>query len=275
MLLVAYRRMSSGISRWLFHQITFKDYTYTPDSGVREAELDEESDDRYLNRMQGHLDFAGKSVLDVGCGHGSLCVRACRGGATEVVGVDLEVALAEERVREHAGDVADKIEFVETAGQLEELAGRVFDLVISKDSMEHFPDPEAFVHLMTALVKPGGELAVGFSPLWKSPKGGHMDYMTKVPWAHLMFSEETIMAERRRFRPHEDADSFAEIVGGLNKMTLSRFRSIMAGTGFEPTYFEHNAGDRPVLKAMRQMAKVPGLREYFTVGVYSIWRKPI
>jgi 2-polyprenyl-3-methyl-5-hydroxy-6-metoxy-1,4-benzoquinol methylase len=266
--------MPSRFSRWLFHQITVKDYAYTPDSGVREAELDEESDDRYLRRMQGHLTFAAKSVLDVGCGHGSLCVRAARGGASAVTGVDIEIALAEERVREHGGDVADRIELVQTAGQLEELRGRQFDLVISKDSMEHFPDPEAFVHLMTALVKPGGELAIGFSPLWKSPKGGHMDYMTKVPWAHLMFSEETIMAERRRFRPHEDANSFAEIVGGLNKMTLSRFSSIMSSTGLEPVYYEHNVGDRASLKAMRQIAKIPGLREYFTVGVYSIWRKP-
>lgn len=267
--------MSSQLSRWLFHQITVKDYTYTSDSGVREAESDEASDERYLNRMQGHLTFAGKSVLDVGCGHGTLCVRAAFGGAAHAVGVDLDVSVAEERLRENDSDVAHRIEFVQTTGQLNELAGRQFDLVISKDSMEHFADPEDFVQRMASLVKPGGELAIGFSPLWKSPKGGHIDYMTKVPWAHLVFSEKTIMAERRRFRPNENANSFAEIVGGLNKMTLSRFRSIMASTTLEPIYFEHNVGDRPVLKAMSLIAKIPGLQEYFTVGVYSIWRKPL
>lgn len=267
--------MSSRLSRWLFHQITVKDYTYTPDSGVRGTAIDEASDQVYLDRMQGRLTFAGKSVLDVGCGQGTLCVRAVRDGATEAVGVDLAVDRAEEQLREQPGEIAEKVEFVATSGQLEELRGRQFDLVISKDSMEHFPDPEDFVHLMTSLVKAGGELAIGFSPLWKSPKGGHIGYMTKVPWAHLMFSEETIMAERRRFRPHENANSFAEIVGGLNKMTLARFESIMASTGLEPVYLEHNVGDRRSFKLMRRLAKLRPLREYFTLSAYGIWRKPL
>jgi hypothetical protein len=62
-----------------------------------------------------------------------------------------------------------------------------------------------------------------------------LDYMTKVPWAHLLFSEKTIMAERRRSGPHEEADNFAEIVGRLREKSL---------------------------------------REYFTVSAYSLWRKP-
>jgi SAM-dependent methyltransferase len=262
-------------SRWLFHQITDKNYVYTPESGIRGAEPDEESDSRFVKRFGGNLEFEGKAALDVGCGMGSLCARAARAGASEIVGIDLDVAPAEARIRERYPDVAERVELVRTAGGLEELSGRQFDLVTSKDSMEHFPDPESFVHLLVALVKPGGELAIGFSPLWKSPKGGHIDYMTRVPWAHLLFSEETIMAERRRFRPHENAISFAEIKGGLNKMTLARFRSIMGGTELEPIYFEINVSDHPAVKAMRALTKVRPLREYFTQSVYSIWRKPV
>jgi 2-polyprenyl-3-methyl-5-hydroxy-6-metoxy-1,4-benzoquinol methylase len=263
-----------SLGQRLFHQMTVKDYVFTPDSGKRMPERDEESDTLFLARMDGRLDFAGKTVLDVGCGWGSLSARAARSGATRVVGVDLDAASPEERISERYPDVADRVSFVATKGQLAEIAGEEFDLVISKDSMEHFPQPEAFVPLMADLVKAGGELAVGFSPLWKSPNGGHIDFMTRVPWAHLVFSEKTIMAERRRFRPEEHAESFSEIKGGLNKMTFTRFSAMMADTGFEPIYFETNVSDNPAVKAMKAIAKVPPLREYFTTGIYSIWRTP-
>ena len=266
--------MSGQLSRWLFHQITDKDYEYTPVAGSRDAAGDDSSVEQFIARFDGNLTFAGKSVLDVGCGTGSLAAEAARQGASEVVGIDLELEAAKQQLGQRYADVAAKIELVTTAGDLEEIAGRSFDLVISKDAMEHYPDPERFVPKIAALVAPGGELAVGFSPLWKSPRGGHIYYMTKLPWAHLIFSEETIMAERRRFRPDEDANSFAEVRGGLNKMTYARFRRLMAATGFEPVYFATNVGDSRAVKAMRQLAKLRPLREYFTQSVYSIWRKP-
>jgi len=257
----------------LFHQVTVKHPPPAPEGSGRSADADEASDAQWLGRMGG-LDFAGKQVLDIGCSGGTLCVRAAREGAAAVTGVDLDVEHAQRFVAAAAGDVTDRVEFVATAGDLDELAGRRFDLVLSKDSMEHYPTPERFIDLIVNLVKPGGELAIGFSPLWKSPKGGHIDYMTRLPWAHLIFPEETIMAERRRFRPDDPAGSFATVQGGLNKMTLRRFEAVMAQTGLEPVSRATDPGERPVLRAMREIAKVPPLREYFTVGIYTIWRKP-
>jgi 2-polyprenyl-3-methyl-5-hydroxy-6-metoxy-1,4-benzoquinol methylase len=266
--------VSDPVSRWLFHQITDKGYVYTPEVRGRDDEGEDSSVEHFVSRFGGNLTFAGKTVLDIGCGMGSMAAEAARRGATEVVGIDLEVKMAEEQIGRRFADVAERIELVTTAGDLEEIAGREFDLVISKDAFEHYPDPESFVPRMTRFVKPGGELAIGFSPLWKSPQGGHIYFMTKVPWAHLMFSEQTIMAERKRFRPDEDAETFAEVRGGLNKMTYARFRRLMAATGFQPVYLETNVGDSRAVKAMRELAKVRPLREYFIQSVYSIWRNP-
>lgn len=266
--------MSGAVSRWLFHQITDKDYVYTPEVRGRDDQGEDSSVANFVSRFGGQLTFAGKTVLDIGCGMGSMAAEAARQGATAVVGIDLEVKMAEEQVQRRFADVADRIELVTTAGDLEEIAGRRFDLVISKDAFEHYPDPESFVPRMTRFVAPGGELAIGFSPLWKSPQGGHIYYMTKVPWAHLIFPEETIMAERKRFRPEEDATSFEEVRGGLNKMTYARFRGLMAATGFQPVYLETNVGDSRKVQVMRELAKVRPLREYFTQSVYSIWRNP-
>jgi SAM-dependent methyltransferase len=153
-----------------------------------------------------------------------------------------------------------------------------FDLVISKDTFEHVDDPRAYVAAMKEYLKPGGEIAIGFGPLWKSPWGGHIDFMTRAPWAHLIFPEQVILAERRRFRPDEDPSRFEEIRGGLNRMTLARFVDTMEGSGLVKRYFATNRSEgarsrwrSAFLGTMRMGARVPALREYCTMNVYSVW----
>jgi SAM-dependent methyltransferase len=224
--------------------------------------------------MPDWLDFAGKTVLDIGCGAGVTCLHLARSqGARHVVGVDIEpVAWALENLSKEP-ELAERCEFLQVQS-LDEIGKRQFDVLLSQDAFEHYADPESFVHELLGHIAPGGLLLVGFGPLWKSPLGGHMGYVTLLPWAHLLFPERVIMVERLRFRPDERARSFAEFKGGLNKMTLHRFRSIMANTGLECLYLETNRSDHPVVKLFRLPARVPPLREYFTSNVYSVWQKP-
>ena len=74
-----------------------------------------------------------------------------------------------------------------------------FDIVLSKDSFEHYNDPENQIFTMQQYLKEEGILVIGFGPLWKSPYGGHISWMTKFPWAHLIFPESVIMAERKTY----------------------------------------------------------------------------
>ena len=115
---------------------------------------------------------------------------------------------------------------------------------------------------------------IGFGGLWRSPYGGHLMHMTKVPWAHLLFPESVILQERKRFRPNEDPSCFEEIKGGLNRMRLAKFRSVMTQTKLEPTYFDTNRNDRAVGKALNVLSKLPGLEGYFTFSIHSIWEHP-
>jgi hypothetical protein len=96
--------------------------------------------------------------------------------------------------------------------------------------------------------------------------------MTRLPWAHLVFPERVIMRERRRFRPDEAAETFAEIRGGLNKMTLKRFEKAIEGAGLRFEYLRANAAGGPRLRAFNVLRRLPFLREYFTVSVYSVVR---
>jgi SAM-dependent methyltransferase len=261
---------TTGALQRLFHQLTVKDYVWKPTAGQRGPELDLESTRRYLSRFGGALDVAGKSVLDVGCGSGQLCFELARRGASRVVGTDLDIEVARASLEQQAGAAAT-VELVQTDGSLRELGGERFDLVFSKDSFEHFEDPERVLASMIDVLAPGGQLVIGFGPLWKAPKGGHIDFMTKLPWAHLIFPESVIMAERRRFRPNEDAQRFADIRGGLNKMTLARFEAIMAATGLHRRYFATNVSDSPIVRIMAVLQRIRPLREFFTNNVYSIW----
>lgn len=211
-------------------------------------------------------------MLDVGCGRGATSVEIARCGAERVVGIDLEIA-PQARALIAAPELASRIELVETSGALAELGSRQFDVVLSKDCFEHYADPERFVFRMADRIAPGGLLAIGFGPLWRSPTGGHIDYMTRVPWAHLLFPEDVIMDERRRFRPAEEAHSFEEIRGGLNRMTLGRFEAIMRSSRLECVSFETNVSAHPVVRAMKLLARLPPLRELFTTNVYGVWRK--
>ena len=140
--------------------------------------------------------------------------------------------------------------------------------------MEHFLDPRAVVAEMIRRVAPRGELAIGFGPLWRSPWGGHIDFMTRVPWAHLVFSEKTILAERQRFRPDEHPTRWSEIEGGLNQMTLKRFTDIMSATGLDQVVLATNVSDNRGVKVLKACSRFKPLTELTTVSVYGIWRRP-
>lgn len=264
------------VSRWIFHRVCARHAEvpeYDDERYRRRLPYDVESARRFFVRLGPLVDVEGRSVLDLGCGRGAASVEVARRGAERVVGVDLQIAPQARALIGADPELASRIELVETSGALAELGSQRFDVVLSKDCFEHYADPETFIFTMADRVAPGGLLAIGFGPLWRSPTGGHIEYMTRLPWAHLLFPEEVIMEERRRFRPAEEARSFEEIRGGLNRMTLARFEAIMRSTGLECLSLETNLSAHPVVRAMRLVAKLPLLRELFTTNVYGVWRK--
>lgn len=206
----------------------------------------------------------GARVLDFGCGSGYQVARIAELGADEVVGLEIQV-----KVRGKAREVADRygvrnrVAFY--ARLPDELQG-TFDVVVSQNSMEHFTEPVSVLETVKAALVPGGRAVVVFGPLWWHPYGAHMHYFTKVPWPQVWFDEATIMAVRSDYRD-DGAESFEEVQGGLNRMTVSKFRRIVEQTGFEFDLFEVE-----VTKDLQILAKVPGLRELVAKNVFAILR---
>jgi SAM-dependent methyltransferase len=101
------------------------------------------------NRLE---DFAGKTVLDVGCGPGHHARLAAR-TATRVVGIDLNAAaIAKEKLRD-----LPNVEILEGDVAIWD-TGERFDIIYSVGVVHHTADPDRTVAHLLNLLKPGGRL---------------------------------------------------------------------------------------------------------------------
>ncbi len=113
--------------------------------------------------------FAGKSVLDVGCGGGILAEAVARRGAASVLGIDL--AIKPLRVAQlHAMEAGvDNVDYREIAAEaLAEEQPGAFDVVTCMEMLEHVPVPASVVRACARLVRPGGH--VFFSTINRNAK---------------------------------------------------------------------------------------------------------
>jgi SAM-dependent methyltransferase len=200
----------------------------------------------------------GKRVLDFGCGEDAEAVEIALAGAECVIGLDIQTSLLEV-ARRHAEDagLGERCRFVTATDEAS-------DIVTSIDAFEHFDEPEAALAAMYELLKPGGELIVSFGPTWYHPLGGHL--VSVFPWAHLVFSEDALMAWRSDFKT-DGATKFREAAEGLNRMTIKRFERMVRNSRFEIELLE----TVPIRKLKRLHG--PLTREWTTAIVRARLRK--
>lgn len=206
----------------------------------------------------------GGRVLDFGCGSGYQVARMAELGAVEVTGIEIQ-----EDLRIQAAEVAERYGVRDQVTLLPELpAARrgTFDVVLSQNSMEHFSEPEAVLASMREALAPGGRIVTVFGPLWWHPYGAHIHFFTRIPWPHLWFSEETIMAVRADFRD-DGAERFEEVEGGLNRMTVGKFRRLVREAGLRFDFFKVEAP-----RDLQFLVHLPGIRELFAKNVFAILR---
>jgi SAM-dependent methyltransferase len=225
----------------------------------------------FLSRFGIPLQFAGKRVLDVGCGHGATCIYLAQHGAARVVGLDIDerrLTFARERLASAYPHLSERVTFESS------LREEQFDLILSKDVLEHVDDLEGTVARLVTHLAPGGRLAMGWGPLWYSPYGGHITFMTRVPWIHLLLPERVIAQERQRYRPDEPASS----IFWVNKLPYARYEQVLNSSGLSCQALRINVLQgrfRPVIGCLiNALRRLPGLREYCTVNVYGVWTHP-
>lgn len=165
----------------------------------------------------------GKTVLDFGCGFGVQSVEVAKLGASKVIGVDIQDSRLE------GARALAKSEGVEQLCHFTKCTDEKADIILSKDSFEHFEDPAAILTIMESLLKPVGKILASFGPTWYHPYGGHL--FSVFPWAHLILTEKSLIEWRGKFK-NDGATRFGEVEGGLNQLTIAHFESLVAKSSF-------------------------------------------
>jgi 2-polyprenyl-3-methyl-5-hydroxy-6-metoxy-1,4-benzoquinol methylase len=231
--------------------------------------------------------FAGKHVLDVGCGLGALCVDMAAKGAARVVGLDTETKLITFARRYTAATFPELQPVLEFSDEdLAQFDQGKFDIIVSKDSFEHIMDLEGMIREMASHLKPGGRIYAGFGPLYNSPLGHHGLIATwlpwrQFPWAHLWESEDKIVARLNRIRErggrvftykNEPLTSIRDL--GLSMYSLADYRRFIYGSGLKVVRFEVNRSTRPFSRALAVLRRLPFMEEYCTNNIYCVLEKP-
>ena len=119
-----------------------------------------------------------KNILDIGCGGGKECVALAAFGARSVVGVDArEKCVLEARKISKRFKQDGKVKFICADVNMIPFSSETFDIIISKDSMGHFPEPEKVIKECTRVLKPKGYLFISFGPLWFSPYAPTVNFL--------------------------------------------------------------------------------------------------
>ena len=128
--------------------------------GKDEAAMEKNLVGDRLSRRVDRAWYAGKRVLDAGCGHGRY-LRAFRRLGAVVVGIDAG------RGPEMAGAPKDEDGIAVVQGSVLALPFRdaSFDLVFSDGVIHHTPDPAAAYRELARVVKPGGAVYVWVYPV--------------------------------------------------------------------------------------------------------------
>lgn len=174
--------------------------------------------DGILNQTR--LDLTGKTVMELGAGHGWMVETIARNtGASWVLGVDI-------RTRP-TWDAIDNVEFV--VGDLSIdgdtlIAPETVDFVVSTAALEHVTRPLQMIEALYAVLKPGGTAWLYFN-LHRGRLASHKYRHVFFPWPHLLFDDETARAYLSE-RGLDDGWAW------VNKLTIGDYFAAFAEVGF-------------------------------------------
>ncbi len=211
-------------------------------------------------------EIAGKNVLDIGCGGGLETIAISRLGAKKVCGIDIRVDTVQADELRASLAPEDYVEFFKLDAARTSFPNKMFDVIVSLSSFEHFNDPFEVLKECRRILRDGGRIFLT-SSVWSHPWGAHMNFFIKVPWVQFLFSEKTIMNVRSLYRS-DGARRFSEVEGGLNKVGVIRFKRYVQKLSLTVEYLRL----RPV-GGVTIATKVPILNEFFTSQIISVLRK--
>lgn len=127
----------------------------------------------------------GKKILDVACGTGVLFSDYLKRDVESIVGVDISP-----KMTEIAQQKFTQSNITIICGDIEEFEfDKVFDCAVVYNAFPHFPEPEALIKKLSAMVKIGGTVTVAHGMSRKALDRHHCDVADSVS-NHLMSEDE-------------------------------------------------------------------------------------
>ena len=195
------------------------------------------------------LALAGQRVLDFGCGFGGKAIAYAE-HAEFVAGVEPfehVIALCE-AYRHHVG--APNVEFRVCTQDRIPYPDDAFDAVFAHDVLEHVENPSVSLREIARVLKLGGIAYLVFPP-YDGAFSHHLDYASRLPGLHWMFSPHTLVAAANRAirtwnirgvseqpAPRTTWDGERYVLPGLNGLTGPQFEQL-AGTRFDRDHIRY------------------------------------
>ncbi|MEP1422374.1 MAG: class I SAM-dependent methyltransferase [Erythrobacter sp.] len=222
---------------------------------------------QFWARFGGLPDVAGKHVLDFGCARGGMVHTMLAAGASSAAGIDINPDYITFANAKHGPQWGERAKFI--CGDVREEALEPADIITSCNVMEHVtPLPETLGALVQK-AKPGGEMFIGFSPLWHSPYGHHRLMETRMPWAHLPRANRAFL-DRLVDDEGKSPETIQEL--GFNGAAPADFRAALKGLPVEVISARRNVAAHPLkqlaMKAMLIPSIIPAFEKYVTIGIY-------
>jgi len=244
----------------------------------------------YRQLFAPHVSFEGKTVLDLGCNRGYLLHSFLQHENFTPIGADLVSYYLKDARR----DYGDKMQFIQTTPTTVPLPNSTVDVVYTIDTIEHLSKPRELFAEVYRVMRPGGVFLIHFNP-WLNPHGSHLEDIITYPWAHVVFSMDTLLAAAAKLydSPHYDTACYYLDTNGnkkpnpykdrdgwgtyLNYMTIRRFNRLLKETDFEVRHQERigfGGNTFKISKMVRGLANVPVLDEFFTSILFTVLVKP-
>jgi len=172
------------------------------------------------------------SILEIGCGEGGNLIPFYKIGCKKIVGIDMsksKIKNGKVFFKEIKGD-QENLKFIcndiyninpEEIGQ--------FDIIITRDVLEHIHGQEKFMHFVKSFMKKNGKFFLGFPP-WHNPFGGHQqvcnsNILSKTPYFHIL-PKPIYRSILRIFKePEVKIEALLEVKD--TAITIERFQNIL------------------------------------------------
>ena len=178
------------------------------DHGNPEIESDASSEKHEIDYAFNQLKFKtlhglginvySKKILEIGCGHGGICVFAAMNGAKKVTGIDLSDSAL--KTANNFKEIVEldtgynlNISFLKMPAEKLEIENESFDLIIADNVFEHVSSISKVLNECNRVLAKGGKIIVPNFPSYLSKFGPHVKYGIKIPWVHIFFKESTIV----------------------------------------------------------------------------------